>query len=144
MRHPIVAHPGIDLVRHDGDLGMVGEAGDERVELGLGHDPARGIGRAVDDDQPGLGGDLGQHLRGGEGEALVFIERHRHGLGTREFDHRAIDRKARVRVHDLRPGLAEHHDRKGHGDLATRHDDDVVRIDLDLPPELHVAGHGLA
>ena len=120
------------------------EAEGQLVELLARHHAARGIGRAVDDDQPRARGDVGQHLLGREREALVLVERDRHRLGARELDHGAVNRKAWVGVHDLGARLAEHGDREIHGDLAARHDHDPVGVDLDAPPLLDVLGDRLA
>jgi hypothetical protein len=123
---------------------MLGEARDQGVQLLLRHHAAGRVRRAVDDDQAGALRDLGQHLLGREREAAVLVQRDRHRLGARELDHRAVDRKAGIRVHDLGARLAEHRDREVHGDLAARHDHDAVGVDRDAPPFQDVRRDGLA
>ena len=120
------------------------EAGDQGVQLLPGHHAAGRVGRAVDDDQPGAIRDLGEHLLGREREAALLVERDRHRLGAAELDHRAIDRKARVRIHDLGARLAEHGDREVHRDLAAGHDHDPVGVDLDAAILRDVLGDRLA
>ena len=88
--------------------------------------------------------DLRQHLVGGEGEPLSSFSAIGTGLAPGVLDHRAIDRKAGVRIHDLGAGLAEHQDREEHGGLAARQDDDRVGVDLDAVAALQVLGHRLA
>ena len=144
MRHAVVAHPGIDLVGHDGDLGEVLEAAHQPVQLQLRHHAAGGVGRGVDDHEAGAGRDLRQHLLRTEGEALALVEGDWDGLSAAVLDERAVDREAGVRVHDLGPGLAEHEDGEGHRHLAAGHHHDAVGMDGHTTAGLHVLGHGLA
>ena len=139
-----VEHLAVDLVRQHGDVGVPLQAGDEALHLLGRHGAAAGIVRAVEDDQAGLGRDLGQHLVGGEGELVLLQQRDRHRLGPGVLDHRAIDGEAGIGIQDLGAGLAEHQDGEEHGGLAARHDDDVVRAHLHAVATLQVLGHQLA
>lgn len=49
-------HVAIDLVRDDGEAVPRGD-GEQALQVGAGEDGARGVGRVVDDDGAGLGGD---------------------------------------------------------------------------------------
>ena len=88
--------------------------------------------------------DLRQDFLGAEGEAVLLLQRDRHGLGAGVLDHRAIDREARIGIHDLLAGRAEHQDREEHRRLAAGHDDDVAGIDLDAVALFQVLGDRLA
>ena len=116
---------------------------DQLLDLGRGHRATRRIAGAVEDDQARLRRHLGQHLVGAEGELVGFTQRNRDGLGAGVLDHRAIDGKARIGVHDFRAGLAEHQDGKEHRRLAAGHDDDEVGIDFDAVTAVQVLGDGL-
>src|SRR5438132_589940 len=58
----VIEDLAIDLVAHHRDVRVFFEPGDEAVEFLARHDAARRIGRAVDDEEPGLRRDLLQHL----------------------------------------------------------------------------------
>ena len=125
----VVQHLAIDLVGHDGHLRPLGEAGDERVELGPRHRPTGGVGRAVEDDQAGPLGDLVQHLGGGKGEAIFLAQNHRHRRRTGKTDRRFINRKAGVGIHDLSPWLTINQHGEEHRHLAARQDQDLAGVD---------------
>ena len=95
---PAVEHLAVDLVRHDGDVGV----------LRRGRRPAcrpRSAGTAPPVGLAGLltmirrvrGVICGQHLVGREGEPVLLLQRDRHRLGAGALDQRAVDREARVR-----------------------------------------------
>src|SRR6266446_9319044 len=136
----VIEDLAIDLVAEDGDLGMPREPGDQPVELFPRHDAARRIGRTVDDQQASARRNLVEHLLGAERKAGAFVERNRHRRGSGEADHALVDRKARVRVEDLDPRLAEHQDREKHRDLAAGDHEHEIGGDLDPVPAKEVGG----
>jgi hypothetical protein len=73
---------------------------------------------------------------------LVGLDRHR--LSAGETDHRFVDRKARIGIHDLGAGFAKYGDGKEHRHLAARHDQDLVRIDGDAPMLENILRHRFA
>ena len=87
--------------------------------------------------------DLGENFLSAEGKAVLFTEGDRHRLRADVFDHRAIDREARVRIHDLGARPPEHQDREEHRRLAAGHDDDRAGIDLDAVALIEIAGNRL-
>src|SRR5262245_4591253 len=140
---PAVEHRAINLVREHGNVPVLFEPDGQALHLCGRHRAAAGIVRAVENNQAGLGCDLRQHLLGGKGKLVLFTEADRHRLGAGVLDHRAIDGKSRVWIHDLDAGLSEHQDREEHGWLAARHDDDAVGVDLDAVPAPKIGGDGL-
>ena len=75
---------------------------------------------------------------------FFFLQRDRHGLRARILDHRLIDGKARIWIHDLNARLAKHHDCKIHRGFPARHDHDIVRIDVGAVAALQVGRNRLA
>ena len=72
MLAPAIEHLAVDLVAEDGDLRMLLEPLHQLLDLVLGAGAARRVGRAVDDDQPGLRRDPRQHGLGAEAEAVLL------------------------------------------------------------------------
>ena len=144
VREPVVGHLPVDLVGEDRDVGKARQPFDQRVDLRLGGDAAGRVGRRIEDDQPRLGRDQVQRFLGREGEAVLFADRDRHGPRAGELDHRAIDRKSGIGIEDVGAGLAEHQDRREHGDLAARHDHHEVGRHLDAEAPVDVGGDRLA
>src|SRR5438477_1553440 len=142
MLGAVIEDLAIDLVAHDRDMRVLFETGDEAVEFGARHDAARRIGRAVDDQEPRLRRDLFQHLLGAERKALALVKRHRHRRRAGKLDDAFVDRETGVRVEDLHPRLAEHHDREEHRDLAARHDEHLVGRHLDSVAAPKICGNG--
>ena len=130
MFAPVVQHLRIDLVPQDGDMGMFGETRDQLADLDLGHRAAGRIAGRVENDQRRARRDAGQHFVGRKGKLVFLAQYDRHSLRAGILDHRAIDRKAGVGIHDLGFGRAEHQAGEKHGRLTTRHDHDVVGADL--------------
>ena len=140
----VIDHLVVDLVRHHRHIGEVGQPCDELVDLRLRRHAACGVGGRVDDQQPRPRRDQGEGLLGREGEAVLLADRHRDRRRAGVFDHRAVNRKAGVRIQDLGAGLAEHQDRHEHGDLAAGHDHHALGRDLDGEALVQIGGHGLA
>ena len=118
----VVEHVVVDLVRHDGDVGMAFEPSDELVDLGLRRHAAGRVGRRIDNQEPRLRRDQAQRFLGGEGEIVLLADRHRHRPRAGELDHRAVDGKARIGIEDVRARLPEHQDRHEHRRLAAGED----------------------
>ena len=127
----VIDHVVVDLVRHDRDVRATSP--DPATSLSI---SAFGVTPPV-----GLAGELMmisrvcrrdqlERLVGREREAVLLADRHRDRRRAGELDHRAIDRKAGVRIHDLGARLAEHQDRHEHRRLAARHDHHFVGRDL--------------
>ena len=79
-----------------------------------------------------------QCLFGGEGEVVLLADRHRNRPRTGEFDHRAIDRKTRIRIQNVGARLAEHHDRHEHRRLAAGKDHHRPGRNLDLESPVQI------
>ncbi len=144
MPGAVIENLAIDLVAQDRHLRMALEPGRQLVELALRHHPAGRVGRAVEDHQPRPRRDLGQHLLGAEGEALVFVQIDRHRGSAREADDAFVNREAGIGIEDLGASLAEHHDGEEHGHLAARHHQHVAGRDLDAVAAAEIGGHRLA
>ncbi len=144
MRLAVIDHVVVDLVRHHADIGKFLQAGDELVDLGLAGDAAGRIGRRIEDEQPRLRRDQLQRLFGGEGKAVLLADRHRDWSRPGVFDHRAVNREARIGIEDVHAGLAEHQDRHEHGRLAAGHDHHAVGRHLDLEALVQVGGNRFA
>ena len=144
MFPPAIEHLAVDLVRQDSHMRVIGKSCDKGVNLGAWDDPSCGIGRAVDDDQPRGGCDLCQHRLGGKDETLFFFKCDGNGSRPCISYHGFVYRKARVRIHDLNSRLTEHQHGEEHRGLASGHNDDIVRVDLDCVTAMQVGGHRLS
>src|SRR3954463_2950815 len=140
MLGAVIDDLAINLITHDGNLWMALKPGDEPVEFGARHHAAGRISRAVDDQQPGLRRYFFQHLVGAERKSLALIERHRYRRCAGKPDDALIDWKTGIRIENFGPGLAEHHDREKHRDLAARHDKHKVGRDLNLVASIEIGG----
>ena len=144
MLAALVEQAAVDLVAHDGDVGMGLQPLGQAVEGFSGDDASRRVGRAVEHEEPGARRDLGQHLVGIEGESGLLVERDRNRRRAGEPDRGLVDGEARIGVEDLGPRLAEHQRGEEHRDLAARHHHDIAGIDLDTPVRGDVRRHRLA
>jgi hypothetical protein len=140
----VVEHAAVDLVGEDRDLREIGQHGGDPLDLLGRDDAAGGIGRAVEDEQPGPGAQAGPQRLGRHGEAGRLVERQRHRIGARVADHGLVDWETRIRIGDLDPGLAEQQNGEVHGDLAAGHHDDMGRVQLDAQAPMQLRRHGLA
>ena len=66
----------------------------------------------------------------------------RYCLRAAIVDNRFVDWESRVWIHDLGSSFAEHEDRKEHGDLATRDDDDAFGVNINIVTFVQVGGDG--
>ena len=132
MRLAIIGHLGIDFVRHDRDIGEFLESLHEFVDFSLRCHAACGIGRRIDDQQPGFRRDQGQCFLRRKGEAVFLAHRNRNGPCAGKLDHRAINRKTGIGIENICTGFAKQQDCHEHGDLASRHDHHKFGRDLDI------------
>ena len=140
----VVQHLAVDLVRHQRHVRVLLQAFDELADFAFRHGTAGRIAGRVDDDQPRLRRDAGKQFVGTEGKTVLLAQDDRHRFGTGVLDHRAVDREAGVRIHDLGPRFAEHQHRKEHRRLAAGHDDDAGRRHGDVVTLMQVRRHRLA
>ena len=144
MLFAVIQHLVVNLVRHHRNVGPFLKTRHELVHFGFRRHAAGRIGGRVDDNQPCLGRDQRQRLFRRKGKAVLFADRNRYWRGAGIFDHRAINGKAGIRIHDFNAGLAEHQDGHEHGRLAARHDHHFIRRNADAKALVQVGGHGFA